>query len=176
MSLTPEFINAVGEGNITRVRIMLKDSILLDPSGNKFDDMIEYAKERIPSLMSKHDGEVFKSLEEWNEDYLNEQMVSVVSNFSKERLEFLKKISHKLFYKPKQDTSQGSASRKVEYSVSSSRRSELSSMQKIGLLVTTAGAATVVIGLAARAAIAVPIIGGAAMIGGGAIYVMGKEN
>ena len=58
MALTSEFKDAVQNQNKVRVRIMLKDSLLLDPSGDNFQQMLDYAKVQIPSLVDEHDGEV----------------------------------------------------------------------------------------------------------------------
>lgn len=96
MAVSKEFMDAVGQGNALRVKIMLKNSLLLDTSFRQFDEMLEYAKARIPGLVESHDGEAFRQQEDWDEDYMNEQLVSVVENFSAERLELLKKIVRKL--------------------------------------------------------------------------------
>ena len=104
MALTSEFKDAVQNQNKVRVRIMLKDSLLIDPSGDDFQQMLDYAKVQMPSLMDEHNGEVFKTAEQWDETYLNEQMVAVVNNFSEDRLankmiRRLKKISGKTSWK-----------------------------------------------------------------------------
>lgn len=176
MAITSEFKDAVQNGKVTRVRIMLKDSLLLTLGGEDFLQMFEYAKGRMPSLMDDHDGEKFKSSDEWNEEYLNEQMVTVVNNFSKERIDLLVSMAKKL-YKPRVTITQVETS-KSTYSSSSGANagSRLSSMQKAGIAVATVGAVTIVVGLAFRAAIAVPILGGAAVVAGGAMYFAGKEN
>ena len=43
MALTKEFIEAVENGKKTRVRIMLKDTMLVNPSLQAFEEMISYA-------------------------------------------------------------------------------------------------------------------------------------
>ena len=108
MALTSEFKDAVQNQNKVRVRIMLKDSLLLDPSGDNFQQMLDYAKVQMLSLMDEHDGEVFKTADQWDETYLNEQMVAVVNNFSEDRLankmiRRLQKISGKTSWKSGED-------------------------------------------------------------------------
>ena len=80
MTLTTEFRDAVQSKNMISVKIMLKDGLLLDEEN--FKEMLEYAKEQIPALIDEHDGEIFKPETEWDEDYLNEQLVVLVNNFS----------------------------------------------------------------------------------------------
>ena len=99
MALTSEFKDAVQNQNKVRVRIMLKDSLLLDPSGDNFQQMLDYAKVQIPSLWMNMMEKYSKTADQRDETYLNEQMVAVVNNFSEDRIEllqiwFLSCISH----------------------------------------------------------------------------------
>lgn len=100
MTLTNEFIDAVNDKRMIRVRIMLKDSMLVDPSLNDYNEMLDYANSKLDDLYDNHDGEKLSyEMYEWNENYLNDQMVKVVNNFSKERLELLCNIVRKLYGK-----------------------------------------------------------------------------
>ena len=54
MVLTNEFIEAVENKKKTRVRIMLKDTLLVDPSFRVFNEMLEYAECHILDLYDKH--------------------------------------------------------------------------------------------------------------------------
>ena len=58
MMLTNEFMEAVNSNRIMRVRIMLKDSLLIDPTGAQFDEMEHYATEKMGNIYTEHDGEV----------------------------------------------------------------------------------------------------------------------
>ena len=98
MALTKEFIDAVDNGKKTRVRIMLKDIMLVDPSLKKFNEMLAYAEKNLLDLYDEHNGEdLIYNSSMWDEDYMNQQMVSVVNNFSRERIELLKKIVKKMY-------------------------------------------------------------------------------
>lgn len=98
MKFTKEFTDAVEQKNRLRVRIMLKDAFLLDKTGDTFDKMEQYAAERMPELYEAHDEEILlKQPEQWTIDYFNDQMVKVVSNFSRERVALLKKMAAALF-------------------------------------------------------------------------------
>lgn len=93
MTINDEFISTVKSGKKIRVRIMLKDSMLVDPTMRQFNEMLDYASGIISDLYDDHDKELLKNNHsEWSETYLNNQMVAVVSNFSKERIELLKKM------------------------------------------------------------------------------------
>lgn len=93
MAVAEEFKSAVSAGNRTMVRIMLKDSLLVDKSFVSFNEMLAYAEKRMDNLYDVHDGEVLiEEPDKWNKDYMNQQLFAVVSNFSKERLNLLKKI------------------------------------------------------------------------------------
>lgn len=48
--ISPEFKKAVTEGKLLLTRIMLKDSLLLDPTFDQFDEMLLYAKSHFPNL------------------------------------------------------------------------------------------------------------------------------
>lgn len=175
MALTSDFKDAVQNDKVTRVRIMLKDSLLLSSGGDEFQQMLDYAKGHMPKLMDEHDGERLKNLDEWDEEYLNEQMVTVVNNFSKERIDLLVNMAKKM-YKPQVTRTQLGAS-KSNYSSSDTKGSgELSSMQKAGMAVATVGAVTVIAGLAIKAPIVFTIVGGAAVVTGGAMYIAGRES
>ena len=58
MALTNEFIDAVANNKKTRVRIMLKDIMLVDPSMKAFNEMLSYAESNMDNLYDEHDGEL----------------------------------------------------------------------------------------------------------------------
>ena len=73
MAITNEFMEAVQSGKMMRVRIMLKDSLLVDPTAAQFDEMEHYATEKMGNIYTEHDGEVLNfDVSSWNEDYLNQ--------------------------------------------------------------------------------------------------------
>ncbi len=103
MAITNEFKEAVEAGKKIRVRIMLKDIMLVDPTMKQFDEMISYASGKMTDLYDEHNDEILNySSSDWNEAYLNSQMVTVVNNFSKERVELLRNMV-KYIYREKAD-------------------------------------------------------------------------
>ena len=172
VALSNEFKEAVEQEKTTRVKIMLKDSLLLDPSCKEFDEMMGYANSKMGSLIEQHDGESLKSSEDWDEDYLNDEMVAVVNNFSKERVDLLKGIVKKLYADKEADNAahQKSDTATTEYVTNTGT----SGTKIAGGAVAVVGAGLLIGGLViADAPIAVPIIGGVA-IGVGAYLFFRK--
>lgn len=94
MSVSQEFTNALEEKDIITVRIMFKNSLIVDPTFEDFKQMCKEAEKILgDDLYDEHDGEKLKNnSSEYTKDYMNRQMVIVLNNFSKERLEKLKEI------------------------------------------------------------------------------------
>ncbi len=96
MALTNAFYEAVNSGNVTRVRIMMKNSLLTDPTGAEFAEM-ERAAASMPGLYDQHDGQEFiTDKSKWTNEYMDQVMVKLISNFSKERISHVKDLVHHL--------------------------------------------------------------------------------
>lgn len=96
MAITNAFKEAVSSGNVRRLRIMMKDSLLVDPTFEEFNQMQKLAAS-VPGLYDAHDNKEFvtdKNL--WDDNYMNKLMVQVVYNFSRERINHLKEVVRKL--------------------------------------------------------------------------------
>lgn len=162
MAITQDFRQAVQNQDIRMVRIMLKDSLVVDPTFVEFNEMNSFAEANIKDLYDEHDGETLKyETIVWSKDYMDEQMVQVVYNFSKERIDLLKKICRYLYQK---------RANKIE-------KERIESSAKIQISQKQAGAGLVMVGVAATAVgvaiaetaivvtgIAVGAIGGALII------------
>lgn len=61
--MTPEFMQAVKERNLLRIRIMMKDSLLIDKSADLFNEMNKYAEKQGICVWMKN-GEEFDALPE----------------------------------------------------------------------------------------------------------------
>lgn len=98
--VSPEFKSTVSNGNLLRTRIMLKDSFVLDPTFHQFNEMLIFAKAKLPTLMEEYDGEYLEvNPEQWTYEVMNEELVSLVTNFSMVRIEHLKKVVSKVLAK-----------------------------------------------------------------------------
>lgn len=96
MALSNAFEEAVMEGNVRKIRIMLKDSLLADPSSERFKEM-EKAAVSVEGLYDEHDGRTLvENPDEWDDSYMDKIMVQVVSNFSHERVDHLVEVVRKL--------------------------------------------------------------------------------
>ena len=96
MALTSSFMDAVQSGDTMMVRIMMKDSLVRDPSGREFDEMDRTAR-GLGGLYVPHEGAMNTDPSAWNEDYMNAQMVELVSNFSKDRVAHLKQVCRAIY-------------------------------------------------------------------------------
>ena len=187
MALTKEFLDAVEQRDVTMVRIMLKDSMLVDPSLKTFEEMLQAAGAQLPGLYDAHDGEELKqNPSEWDEDYMNLQMVSVVSNFSRERVALLKKIVKKLFgtQAAQQPQTRSTAAAPTDTPVKvTPKASEApaegsggpSGIQIAGGIVGVAGAGALIGGIIGSS-VPVAVIGGAALAGGVAMILLGRKK
>lgn len=91
--LSPEFRSTVKSGNLLRVRIMLKDSLIVDPTFFQFNEMFAYARCELPDLLVPYDGEVLENdRTKWNKELMNKELVEFVDNFSDVRIDHLKKV------------------------------------------------------------------------------------
>lgn len=117
MAITSEFNEAVQSGNMMRVHIMLKNSLLVDPTGAQFDEMADYAESKMGTIYVAHDGEALNfDQRSWDKAYLNKQMVSAVTCFSKERIRLLKQMVRVLYKEKAAETRQtGEASHSQQY-------------------------------------------------------------
>lgn len=92
MAITESFRKAVSLGDVRGIRIMMKDSLLVDPTFYEFDEMEKVAR-GINGLYDAHDGREFiHESSSWNDDYMNKLMVQVIGNFSHERIDHLKRV------------------------------------------------------------------------------------
>ena len=77
MALTNAFYEAVQSGNVRRVRIMMQDSLLVDPTFSEFNAMEKVAA-AMTGLYDKHDGKEFiEDQTLWSDEYMDSVMVKV---------------------------------------------------------------------------------------------------
>lgn len=175
MALTNEFLDAVSNNKMIRVKIMLKDIMLVDPSLVIFNEMLSYAEKNMTGLYDQHDGEEFRrSTSDWTEDYMNQQMVSVVTNFSKERVAILEDIVKHLYgskVKENSETRITTASNSNTYS--HNPNSGFTGKQIAGGVIALAGVGALVGGIAGSN-VPIAVIGGIAIAGG--IVIIATEG
>ena len=98
---------AVEDKNIRRCEILIKDDMLLgvliynDVQFKHSDAMLEYCKRKIPSFIKPHDGrELDMDKSHWDKDLMSTEQVRIISNFSQERYDYLKKVMLYVTSKP----------------------------------------------------------------------------
>lgn len=107
MTISREFAQAVQDKNLLRVRIMLKDSLLVDKTFSLFDEMQQYASSRGLNPWANSYYPLEKAAKPWTEDTMNYELTALVNDFTKEHVDYVKAIiSHvyKLSISLKQDS------------------------------------------------------------------------
>lgn len=95
--ITKAFEEAVKNKNISLVRIMMKDSLIVDPSLKTFNKMNTLASQ-IEGLYDDFDNRELRADESlWDSQYLDLLMVQLLRNFSRERIRHIKKIVKKIY-------------------------------------------------------------------------------
>lgn len=92
MAVSSEFAQAVREKNTLRVRIMLKDSLLVDKTFRSFDEMQAYASAQGVSPWADADIPLEKAGKPWTEDTMNYELTALVNDFTKEHVNYVKAI------------------------------------------------------------------------------------
>lgn len=92
MAISSEFAQAVRGGNKLRVRIMLKDSLLVDKTFRLFDEMQAYASAQGVSPWADADIPLEKAEKPWTEDTMNYELTALVNDFTKEHVNYVKAI------------------------------------------------------------------------------------
>lgn len=91
--ISKKFMEIIKSGDITRAKILLKDSLLLDPTFDDFDEMLSKAKLYLPNLIQEHDGKIFEEdANKWDIRLMNLELMKLLENFSNERIIFVKKL------------------------------------------------------------------------------------
>jgi len=91
--ISPEFNSAVKAGNLLRARIMLKDSLIVDPTFAQFNEMLAYARVELPALLESYDDGILEDdRSKWDKDVMNTELVEIVNNFSQTRIDHLKRV------------------------------------------------------------------------------------
>lgn len=100
MNLSPEFVDAVEKNDLLSIRIMIKDSMVFDPTLHEYFKLLEYAEKKISDLYDEDNGAKYETdKSNWDKDYMNHQLVEVIDNFSRERLYHLTEVCQQVYKK-----------------------------------------------------------------------------
>lgn len=89
-----KFIKAVESGDLVSVRLFIANELMLDPRGESFNEMKNFAEAKISNLYDVDNGKSYSSVNtEWNEDLLFSIKNDLDDNFSKEKLAIYEKVA-----------------------------------------------------------------------------------
>lgn len=94
-----KYIEAVAKQKLVKVRMMLADELLLDPRGETFTEMLEYAKNNLPDLFEPNKVSNYEfSIDEstWDIELASTIKQDLISNFSIEKLALFEKVARKI--------------------------------------------------------------------------------
>lgn len=164
MIISREFEEAVRESNLTRVRVMLKDSLVVDPSFREFDKLEEYARKKLNNLYENHDEDEFEfEKDKWDKNYMNQELNNLMYNFSNERIKHLKNVC-KYIYSDRIDNIGKVKSNNNEENI------RIIGTKKISTVATVGGVGLVVAGLVLDkvalvvGGVAITVVGGISLI------------
>ena len=108
-NLTDAFFKAVDNKDIRKLRIMMKDSLLVDLSFKQFNEMSKYVK-NIEGMYDEHEDKTRPFEEDkskWDKNYMDIQMTQLfIGNFSKKRIEHVKKVITYLYKDKKKNVNE----------------------------------------------------------------------
>lgn len=94
--ISREFLENIESEDLVTVRSALLDDLIIDRAFKTFDEDFKVANEKL-DLLVPYDGEPFETdPEKWDKEYLNQQKVALMVNFSKERINHLKSVIAKV--------------------------------------------------------------------------------
>lgn len=172
MAISEEFAEAVDNRKIRYIRILLKNNLIIDPTAAAFDEMVGYAESKLDRLYDDHDGEALDyNKANWDENYLNVQMVNLVDNFSLERVELLKSMVKYIYPdKVKKASDTSSASEHAQTQGTGRKRTG----KGIAVVIAIVGAIIAIVGLCSSRNLLTTI--GAVTLGAGfALILTNKE-
>ena len=94
------FKEELRKNNILKIRLMMKNSLLYDPSFKTFNEMEKLAEEYKVNIWQDSSCEDFiKQKQSWTMDDVNYELTAIVSDFTKERIVYLKDLIANVYYK-----------------------------------------------------------------------------
>lgn len=93
--MNQKFLEAVGDNDIIVIRLFLSNELLMDPRGQSFLEMLEYAESHCPNLYENNEStfNINNDSSFWNQSYLNELKNELDSHFRKELLMHYKDVA-----------------------------------------------------------------------------------
>lgn len=171
-----EFLTAVAEKNLSKVRISLTNELLLDPRGTTFSEMLSYAMEALPNLFeeNKEAGYTVPPQEEWDNEFMFKVKNDLDSNFSKEKLALydtvVKAVGKTKAIRIDIEEQRERDNKRMNHTRSGQQEHQIN---KVYATVSAGGATLAIIGLAAGKTL-LTVVGGVALVVGGVLLLNDK--
>lgn len=169
-----DFINAVAEKNLAKVRISLTNELLLDPRGVTFSEMLSYAMAQLTDLFEENKAADYSvpSKDEWNEDFLFIVKNDLDFNFSREKLAFYEEVVKTVG----RNKAENIEMEEKTHTKKAGEEKDKHSINKTYVTISAGGATLAIIGLAAGKTL-LTVVGGVALVVGGVLLLNDKiEN
>lgn len=173
MMLSSEFLKAVSERNINGVRTQIYTSFTVSPKSNEGEEMVKYAEENIGNALYKEQDnqKLDLNVANWTEEYYKQLLKDLMFNFSRERMNLLRKVRKHLFAgKTRSKTNNGNTTNKysVRFQKTTNNRNNSINYKQTGMVVAGVGGVLLLSGLVAKSFV-VGAVGGAVLVAGGII-------
>lgn len=159
-----EYILAVDNKNLAKVRISLVNSLNSNPTGEEFKGMLTYAKNHLENLFEEN-REAYYDVppkEEWDTIFMDRVADDLEMNFSIEKLAFYQAVIEEV---RKNDIQVILSRRQNNVSVIDQPSKSKKVQYKTGIAVSTGGAILSIVGIC-KGITLLTIIGSAVLIGG----------
>ena len=94
------FKEALTKNDILKIRLMMKNSLLYDPSFKSFDEMERLAEKYKVNIWQDSSVEVLEKRDKpWTIDDVNYELTAIVNHFTKERIAYLKNLITEVYYR-----------------------------------------------------------------------------
>ena len=97
MAVSSEFAKTVQENNVLRIRIMLKDSLLVDKSFSMFSELLTYALAHGVEVWMTPEDPLEQAEKPWTLDLMNYELTALVNDFTKEHVNYVKQIIREIY-------------------------------------------------------------------------------
>ncbi len=168
-----EFVTAVEEKNLAKVRISLTNELLLDPRGTTFSEMLSYAIKSLPDLFeeNKESDYTVPPQGEWTEDFLFKVKNDLDSNFSREKLAFYETVVKTVGKSKAEGIEEEEREQEQRYTINHRRQEH--SINKTYATISAGGATLALVGLVAGKTL-LTVVGGVALVVGGVLLLNDK--
>ena len=92
MAISSEIAKTVQEKNILRIRIMLKDSLLVDKSFSKYKELLDYAVKNGVDVWMTQEEPLENAEKPWTLDLMNYELTALVNDFTRAHVQYVQKI------------------------------------------------------------------------------------